>query len=83
MTERPAQAEPAARAAVAWFERRGRDYPNYADAECELGRAQVLQGAVREGRATIQRCLPIYRAWGLADRQVVSSLERLLAESAH
>ena len=82
-TGRPDQAEPPARAALAWFERWGRDHPAYADAECELGRAQVLQGAIPEGRATLERCLPIYRAWGLADREVVGSLERLLAESAH
>ncbi len=80
---RPDQAEPPARAALAWFERWGRDHPGYADAECELGRAQVLQGAILEGRATLERCLPIDRAWGLADREVVGSLERLLAESAH
>ena len=55
--------------------------PAYADAECELGRAQVLQGAIPEGRAALERCLPIYRAWGLADREVVRSLERLLADS--
>jgi serine/threonine protein kinase/tetratricopeptide (TPR) repeat protein len=82
-TGRPDQAEPPARAALAWFERWGRDHPGYADAECEVGRAQVLQGAIPEGRATLERCLPIYRAWGLADREVVRSLERLLAGSAH
>lgn len=80
---RPGQAEPPARAALAWFERWGRDHPSYADAECEVGRAQVLQGAIPEGRAALERCLPIYRAWGQADREVVRSLERLLAESAH
>jgi serine/threonine protein kinase/tetratricopeptide (TPR) repeat protein len=77
------QAERPARAARAWFERWGRDHPGYADAECEVGRAQVLLGAIPEGRATLERCLPIYRAWGLADREVVGALERLLAESAH
>ena len=35
-----------------------------------------------EGRATLEHCLPIYRAWGQADRQVVESLERVLADSA-
>ena len=47
---RPGQAEAPARAALAWFERWGRDHPAYADAECELGRAQVLQGAIPEGQ---------------------------------
>ena len=50
--------------------------PRYAEAECELGRAQVLQGMTAEGRATLERCLPIYRAWGQADREVVETLER-------
>ena len=78
---RPDQAEAPARAALTWFERWGRDHPSYADAECELGRAQVLQGVIPEGRAALERCLPIYRAWGQADREVVRSIERLLAES--
>ena len=82
-TGRLDQAESSARAALEWFERWGRDHPAYADAECELGRAQVLQGAIPNGRAALERCLPIYRAWGLADREVVGSLERLLAQSAH
>jgi tetratricopeptide (TPR) repeat protein len=83
LTGRPDQAERPARAARAWFERWGRDHPAYADAECELARAQVLQGAISEGRAALEGCLPIYRTWGLGDREVVRSLERMLAESAH
>jgi eukaryotic-like serine/threonine-protein kinase len=78
---RPGQAESPARAALAWFERWGRDNPNYADAECELGRARMLQGAVLEGRAALERCLPVYRAWGQADRKVVTAIERLLNDS--
>ena len=82
-TGRPDQAERHARAALAWFERWSRDHPAYADAECELARARLLQGAISEGRALLERCLPIYRAWGLADREVLRSLEQLFAESAH
>lgn len=78
---RPDQAERPARAALVWFERWGRDHPGYADAECELGRARVLQGAIPEGRVALERCLPIYRAWGQADREVVRSIERLLVAS--
>ena len=78
---RPGQAEAPARAALALFERWGRANPNYASAECELGRAKVLQGAVAEGRATLERCLPIFRAWGQGDREIVESIERLLADS--
>jgi tetratricopeptide (TPR) repeat protein len=79
---RPEKAEPAARAAIAWFERYGSAHPKYADAECQLGRAQVLQGQTAEGRTALERCLPIYRAWGLADRDDVASIERVLAEAA-
>ena len=31
---------------------------------------------------TLERCLPIYRAWGQADREIVESIERLLVDSA-
>ena len=79
---RPKDAEPAARAAIAWFERWGPSHPTYADAECQLGRAQVLQGKRAEGRAALERCLPIHRAWGLADRDDVAAIERSLADSA-
>ena len=78
---RPDQAEAPLRAALVWFERWGRDHPSYADAECEWGRARMLQGAIAEGRAAFERCLPIYRAWGQADREIVESIERLLADS--
>jgi eukaryotic-like serine/threonine-protein kinase len=81
-TGRPDAAEPAARAAAAWFERWGRSHPKFANAECEVGRAQVLQGRTPEGRAVLERCLPIYRAWGHADPRAVQSLDRLLADPA-
>ena len=77
----PDQAEAPLRAALAWFERWGRDHPGYADAECEWGRARMLQGAIAEGKAAFGRCLPIYRAWGQADRATVKAIERLIADS--
>ena len=52
-------------------------HPKFASAECEVGRAQVLQGRTPEGRAVLERCLPIYRAWGHADPRAVQSLDRL------
>ena len=79
---RSQDAEPLARAAVEWLERWGPSHPRHAEAACEMGRAQLLQGMTAEGRATLERCLPVYRAWGQADREVVESLERLLADSA-
>ncbi len=78
---RPEGAEPVARAAMAWFGRWGPGHPKHAEAACEVGRAQVLQGLAAEGRATLEGCLPIYRAWGQADRDVVESLERVLADA--
>ena len=71
-----------ARAAVEWLERWGPSHPRHAEAACEMGRAQLLQGMTAEGRATLEQCLPVYRAWGQADREVVESLERLLTDSA-
>jgi hypothetical protein len=76
---RPEDAEPVARAALAWFERWGPSHPKYAEAACEVGRSQVLQHKPAEGRATLEGCLPIYRAWGQADRDIVESLDRVLA----
>ncbi len=79
---RSKDAEPPARAAVEWLERWGPSHPRHAEAACEMGRAQLLQGKTAEGRATLERCLPVYRAWGQADREVVESLDRLLADAA-
>ena len=79
---RSKDAEPPARAAVAWLDRWGPSHPRHAEAACEMGRAQLLQGMTAEGRATLEQCLPVYRAWGQADREVVETLERLLADSA-
>ena len=79
---RSKEAEPPARAAVAWLERWGPSHPRHAEAACEMGRAQLLQGMTAEGRATLEQCLPVYRAWGQADREVVESLDRLLADTA-
>jgi tetratricopeptide (TPR) repeat protein len=78
-TGRPAEAETAARAAMVWFERWGRSHPKYADAECEVGRAQLLQGRTSDGWAILERCLSIYRGWGQADPYVVKSLDQALA----
>jgi tetratricopeptide (TPR) repeat protein len=79
---RSKEAEPRARAAVEWLDRWGASHPRHAEAACEMGRAQLLQGKTAEGRATLERCLPVYRAWGQADRGVVESLERLLGDMA-
>ena len=47
-----------------------------------MGRAQMLQGATPREGPTLERCLPVYRAWGQADREIVESLERLLGDAA-
>ena len=42
----------------------------------------MLERMTVEGRAALERCLPIYRAWGQADGDVVESLDRLLGDAA-
>jgi serine/threonine-protein kinase len=79
LTGRPDAAGPPLSDALAWFERWGRLHPKYVEAQCEAARAQVLRGRSEDGRAELERCLPIYRAWGQADPFVVESFERLLA----
>jgi serine/threonine-protein kinase len=81
-TGRPRAAEPAARAAMGWFKRWGPGHPQLANAECEVGRAQVLQGRAAEGRVLLEHCVPIYRAWGHADPHSLESLDRLLTDAA-
>ena len=73
---RPREGEPRVAAALEWFDRAGTDTARRAEATCELARARVLQGR-RTGDA-FDRCLPVYRAWGLAEREVVEALERLV-----
>jgi hypothetical protein len=75
---RPDRAEPVLVSAFVYFERLKPDYPRRAEAECELARARALQRADASGRSVFRRCLPIYRRWGQADRQVVEAFERLL-----
>jgi serine/threonine-protein kinase len=77
---RPREAEPLLGAALEWLDRAGTDTARRAEASCELARAQILQGR-RSGDA-LDRCLPVYRAWGLAEREVVEALERLADASA-
>ena len=76
---RPREAERALAAAVDDLETLGPNHPQRAEASCELGRARALQGGRAGDWQRLEQCLPIYRAWGLADREVVAALERLLA----
>jgi Tetratricopeptide repeat len=78
-TGRAAGAVPHARAAVAAVEREPMHDPTRAQAECLLGGALVQSGAAAEGRALLDRCLPVYRAWGLADTRLVASLDAIRA----
>ena len=78
-TGRPREAEPAVGAALREFDPLGPTHPQRAEAACELARARLLQQRRDEDRRLLSECLPTYRAWGLAEPQVVTSLERLLA----
>ena len=76
---RPRDGEPILAKALGGVESLGPKHPQYAEALCELTRARVLQGASASDRERIRECLPIYRGWGLAEREVVACLETLLA----
>ncbi len=76
---RPRDGEPILAKALGAFENLGPKHPEYAEALCELTRARVLQGTGASDRKRVRECLPIYRGWGLAEREVVAGLEALLA----
>ena len=76
-TGRPDRAEPVLVSAHVYFERLKPDYPKRAEAECELARSRILQRRDADSLVTIERCLPIYRRSGQADRQVAAAFERL------
>ncbi len=78
-TGRPREAEAPLTAALAEFEPFGDAHPQRAETSCELARARLLQGNRAEEWRRLEQCAPIYRTWGLAEREVVASLERLLA----
>ena len=77
---RPGEAEAALAAALDYFVGDEPEFARRAEASCELGRARVLQGGGVEERRRLRECLPVYRAWGLADREAVISMEKLVSE---
>ncbi len=77
---RPGEAEAELAAALEFFVGDEPEPARRAEASCELGRARVLQGGRAEDRQRLRECLPAYRAWGLADREAVASMEKLVAE---
>ena len=78
-TRRPREAEPTLTKALGGLENLGPTHPQYAEALCELTRARLLQRASASDRERLDECLPIYRHWGLAERDVVAALEALAA----
>jgi eukaryotic-like serine/threonine-protein kinase len=77
--DRASEAEPLLRDALAFFDRFRPDPRRQAEVGCLLGWARTLQGAREEGAAALEQCLPVYRAWGQADRRLVAKLDALLA----
>jgi hypothetical protein len=77
-TGRPGDAEPTLAAALHGFEPLPPTHPQRAEAACELARARLLQQSRDEEKQRLRECLPTYRSWGLAEPQVIASLERLL-----
>jgi hypothetical protein len=56
------------------------DNPRRATAECMLGWALMGSGRDGEGRATLARCLPGFRTYGLTDPVALAAIEKLLAK---
>ena len=77
---RPDEAEPALAAALDYFVGDEPEHIRRAEASCELGRARVLQWGRAEDRQRLRECLPVYRAWAMADRTAVAAIEKLVAE---
>jgi hypothetical protein len=73
-TGRPAEAEPLLAATVLWLERFPADHPRRAEADCERARSRLLQRESAGARATLAQCLPTYRRWGLAEREIIAGL---------
>jgi eukaryotic-like serine/threonine-protein kinase len=76
---RPREAEAPLLAAADWLGRLGPAHPQRAEATCELARARLLQEGAAQERQRLKECLAIYRAWGLAEREVVEGLEAAAA----
>ena len=74
---RPAHAEAPLIAALGYFESADGHRRYLAEASCELARARLLQSSRPEEWDRLSQCLPVYRAWGLADMEVVESLDGL------
>jgi serine/threonine-protein kinase len=79
---RPEEAEPLLQRAIAGQQHLDPRHPQRAEAICELARARLLQKSSAEEQRRLAECLPIYRKWGLAERDVVASLDRLQAPLA-
>ena len=74
---RPGEADRVLSLALGYYEAMGPEQPQRAEMMCELARARARQGGGAENSERLKQCLPIYRAWGLAEPEVVADLERL------
>jgi hypothetical protein len=79
---RPAEAETVLAQALTALGDLGAAHPQFAVAACELARSRLLRASTAEERQRLHDCLPVYRGWGLAHREVVLALERLQANTA-
>ena len=77
---RPDQAEAPLAAALDYFIGDEPEHIRRAEASCELGRARLLPRGRAEDRQRLRECLPVYRAWAMADRTAVAAFEKLVAE---
>jgi tetratricopeptide (TPR) repeat protein len=73
----PHEAESPLAAALVYFAGDRAEPDRRAEASCELARARLLQGGGPDDRRRLHECLPVYRAWAVADRESLAALERL------
>ena len=79
---RPAEAETVLAQALTALGDLGAQHPQFAEAACELARTRLLRASTAEERQRLHDCLPVYRGWGLDEREVVLALDRVQADTA-
>ena len=78
----PDEAEPLLRLALAYRQATLRaDHPKIAEAQCLLGRALAMQGRHADAEVLLREGYPIFKAWGLAEANIVEQIRRSLAET--
>ena len=78
----PDEAEPLLRLALAYRQATLRaDHPKIAEAQCLLGRALAMQDRHADAEVLLREGYPIFKAWGLAEANIVEQIRQSLAET--